>query len=237
MNILLVDDSPSVFPYIHGIIVETHREWNVDFADSYEAAVSMLQATIYDLFILDYELNTDNQAENGLNLGLYIKSRKEYKYTPVIFETSFSEYIFDAVNKLNCIYYLTKPFSKENLLEMLNKIANVPDTRKGILLRDLADIDFYVYLDEIVYIESFGHHLTVYTIDETIEMKRYSFKNFNEPYFFKCHKSYMVNWNYVIAYDPGLSELTIRNPKNHKTQNITVGRTFKKQADERMKNR
>ncbi len=76
MNILLVDDSHDVFPYICGIIKETHMEWNVDFADSYETAVSMLQSTIYDLFILDYELNPDNQAENGLNLGLYIKSRK-----------------------------------------------------------------------------------------------------------------------------------------------------------------
>ncbi len=153
----------------------------------------------------------------------------------MIFETSFSEYIYDALNKLNCIYYLTKPFSKENLIGMIDKITSIPDTRKGILLHDLADIDFYVYFDEIIYIESLGHQLTVYTLNETIEMKRYSFKNFNEPYFFKCHKSYMVNLNYVVAYDPRLSELTIRNPNKHKTQHIKVGRTFKTQADERMK--
>lgn len=242
MKILLVDDIRDVLTYMSKSILEQHNDWIIDCSDTYEQALSMAQNNTYDLFILDYELDINNPEKNGFKLGLELKTYDKYVYTPVIFETSYPEHIYDTVNKLNCIYYLIKPYTNEQLIEMVDKIANIPSRtpheRKQITLHDAFGINFLVYAEDIVYAESNRHQITIVTLTETFVCTGITLTTFEEYYkskFFRCHKSFVINVDYITSFNKLYSCFTLTTPSTNTKYNIPIGRKYLDLSAERMR--
>lgn len=131
MKILIVDDVRDTCEFIAQVITEQYNNFICHTAYSYESAIDLLNNNMYDVIVLDYELDKSDSTKNGLALGKCISRSMEYKNTPIVFATSYPEHIYSAVNMLNCAYYMIKPFYRENILDMMNKILScTPDNIK-----------------------------------------------------------------------------------------------------------
>lgn len=115
-KILVVDDSYSVRKYMEHKLPElASNPVNVDFADSGEAAMKLIEKTQYDMVFLDVVM----PGIDGYQVCKWIKS--EYP-TYVIMLTS-KKSPFDKVrgNMSGCNAYITKPPKDERIEKVLKK--------------------------------------------------------------------------------------------------------------------
>lgn len=229
MRILVVDDELAIQQYLINIISDNYKEWTVTGCSVYEEALALADENTFDLFIVDYELDKNNKSKNGYNLGLELKKSDKYKQTPIIFETSYSEYIFDALNNLNCIYYLVKPYDDAKVISMIDKILTCVPVKKTISLKDVNGISAYVQVDDIIYAEATGHRICIYMPGTHIECYRISLEelsNLCEGTLVRTHKSFLVNKNYIQNIDKVNKYVTVRHPAGYKSYTIKIGRAY-----------
>lgn len=229
MNILIIEDELAIQQYLANIIKDNYPHWNVNTCNTYEQAICMATENTYNLFIIDYELDSHNSDKNGIKLGLEIASMPKHKTTPIIFETSYSEHIFDAVNKLNCVYYLTKPYNTAQVISMLKKIISYIPLKQTLSLKDEFGISAYIHLEDIIYVESNHHKLTIVMPATTFICTGHTLDTFAElcnGSLIRCHKSYLVNKHYVTHIDRTTSYVTAKHPANRKAHTIKLGRAY-----------
>ena len=107
-----------------------------------EALIKMIEN--YPIRI-DYIENTD-----GLSFAKFLSEKSAYKDTPVIFTTSFPDYVYEALNHLHCYAYLLKPFQQEDVFHQLDQILRTNDsirfkTADGIYMKLDTDEIYYIY--------------------------------------------------------------------------------------------
>ena len=229
MRILLVEDSELIIQFLSDTIKTHYFDWQIDTAENYDTAVIYAKENHYDLFILDYELDIHNSQKNGLALGIQIQKMSKYIDVPIIFETSYSEYIFDAVNKLNCIYYLMKPYDETDVLKMLDKIKKQQEKDLRLSFSDPNHIQFYVKVSEIVYVSSGHNRLTIVTENTSYICTNFTLNTLETEchgLLLRCHKSFLFNPNYIQNIDRSNRYITLNLPTHIATPQIPIGRKY-----------
>ncbi len=122
----------------------------------------------------------------------------------LIFLTSSRKYVFDAYN-VEAFQYLVKPVSDEKLKTVLQRAANkIKDHPKEFFIIQREREKIKLFLEDIYYFEIKGRMIYVhgrkgvfsyYEQIGTLEM------SLREKGFFRCHKSYLVNLQYVETYN------------------------------------
>lgn len=153
----------------------------------------------FDIIFLDIKMPNIN----GMELAKQI--RKQGRQSLIIFITSASEYVFDAFD-VEAFQYLLKPIQTDKLKNVLEKA-----TKKMQLD---ANIDFLmisanrqiqkVFLKDILYIESIGRIAKIHCNNgtlETYEQIGILEDKLSDKFFFRCHKCFLVNLNFVDAFN------------------------------------
>ncbi len=92
----------------------------LDIATTGEQAIEYVKSKTYDVVLMDINLGI---GLSGLDVIKQIRSRSGYEKTPIVAVTAFAmigdkeEFI-----KAGCTHYLSKPFKKKELLELINEI-------------------------------------------------------------------------------------------------------------------
>ncbi len=229
MNILIIEDELAIQNYLVKIIKDNYPAWQASTCSTYEQGIVMASENIYDLFIIDYELDKLNIDKNGISLGIAISEMNKYNSTPIIFETSYSEHIFDAVNKLNCVYYLTKPYDDAQVIAMLKKIENHIPLKQTISLKDEYGISAYIHLEDIIYVEANRHKLTITLPATTFICTGHSLDTLASlcgGALIRCHKSFLVNKYYVTYIDKTTAYVNLKHPSSNKLYSAKLGRSY-----------
>lgn len=149
----------------------------------------------FDIVILDVEINN----ENGMDLAEYF-----YRLNKNCLISIFSSYPQYAVDgyKYNIYRYILKqePDAIKDLL-LLETISECKKRNSRLEIR-YNNMNSYVNLNDIKFIESFGRRLTVHTLYADFLWNKPLHELVNELYeynFMQCHKSYLVNLNYVSS--------------------------------------
>lgn len=167
-----------------------------------------------DIVFLDIEL----QNESGFDLFTHFQ---QISFS-VIFVTAYREYAIDAI-KVSAIDYLLKPINLDDLrdtisrfeknliqkisAEKIDKIVNAFDplssNSKKIVLPTFSGFQI-VKIYTILYCQA-DHNYTKVFLSDTSELLISKPLNFVEEllpseYFFRTHKSFLVNLNFVKAY-------------------------------------
>lgn len=173
-----------------------------------------------DLILLDINLSG---KRDGIDIAKEINER--YKI-PFIFTTSYTDGpTIERAKEVKPINYLVKPFKPEQLytaIEMamynLSKEQNkvIPEDEQaeeeGLVLKDSLFIkDKYRYtklpLKDILWIKADGNYLELHTVKKR-EVIRATLSNFiiklHSPNFFRTHKSYAINLDYLTSFEPTL---------------------------------
>ena len=147
----------------------------------------------YDILLLDVEMT----GLSGIDLAKRI--RKENKRVEIVFITSHFEFAGEGY-EVDALHYLVKPVRTEKLFEVLTKAAECLKKEPPYVVIECEGEIIKLTQDDILYVESQLHYINIYTKKTVYKMKRNlsSFEQELEEYFYRVHRSYLVNLKAVI---------------------------------------
>ena len=197
-NIAIVDDEQVQREYLLTItkLWKKSNELNVKTFHNAESFLFDYEDNKdYDILLLDIEMD----KINGIELAQ--KVRKDNERVQIIFITGFADYMSMGYD-VSALHYLMKPVSKEKLHQVLDKAAKLLSKKESNIIIKVDGQNIIIKLSEIVYVESFGHYISIYTSDKkeyTIKVGINKFVEELDNTFISPHRSYIVNLKYVKA--------------------------------------
>lgn len=212
---VIIDDEPAAREILTSYVKEVTTLELVETFSSSLKAREYLKQNSADLLLLDIEM----PHLTGIELLKSLSTIPE-----VIFTTAYSNYALDGY-ELSVLDYLLKPISMERFLKAIDKAEQklLNNSGEDNWLKVKADGRIYqLSYDDILFAESMGDYVTVYTYEKKITfyqtMKNLS-QNLPSQHFERVHKSYLVRLS-AIEYLEG-NQIKIGN------HTIPVGKTYK----------
>jgi CheY-like chemotaxis protein len=101
---------------------------NIDFAENGLDAINMAKAKKYMAILMDINLGI---GMSGLEVTQELRKLPEYKNTPIAAITAYAMAgDREKFLSLGCSHYLSKPFDKAKLLNLVNDILNTNQTNR-----------------------------------------------------------------------------------------------------------
>lgn len=151
----------------------------------------------FDIAILDIEMN----KMDGIELGE--KLRKANPHIILIYVTAYRKYLDDALN-LNAVRFFEKPLDSQRFYRGLSDaIKRIDNSIISFYLRDNKIVE-RISVQDIIFVEIEKRKTRIvtsskeYHSDHNINFWRDSLKS---TIFISPHKSYIINFNYVTAYE------------------------------------
>ncbi len=225
IKILIVEDELIIAEDLANSLRKMNYEVS-GIAKDYFVAMRLIEQNIPDLMLLDINLGG---KKDGIELAQELNQK--YKIA-IIFTTSYADSAtLERAKKVNPINYLVKPFTPDQLFTAIeiamyglaNKIekpvAEIEEDsiNEGLIIKDalfLKEKFRYTKLPiaDILWIKAEGNYLEIHLADKK-ELIRASLSAFlekiNRKNFFRTHKSYVVNLDYLTKFEP--TAVTILN--------------------------
>lgn len=238
IQVLVVDDERYAREELT-YLLEQHQHIKVigEVERGQEAIVQALQLQPDVVF-----LDIDMPKMNGIEVA---KALLELKKVPIIvFATAYPQFAAEAF-RINAIDYLLKPYNPNQLSQTIERIhkqlkPDITTTQSYNTLGKLAvekdgEID-YIFIKDILYMYPEGKVSKIVTKKTSYEVKS-SLKDLENRLatynFFRVHRSYLVNLNYVTRLTPwfnGAYELELEG----ETEKIPVSRNYAKELQNRL---
>ncbi|MCI8342599.1 MAG: response regulator transcription factor [Firmicutes bacterium] len=208
INIAVCDDDPSMLKNAANIISEYMKSEKISFtiAKFLDGESLSKSNQHFDLVFLDIQMAPPNGIETARCL------RNSGFEGVIVFITVLKEAVFESF-EVQAFDYVVKPFEKERLLHVLKRALNFIDEKsaKNLIVKS-ENLLTVVPFSSIIYCEVLGRKIYIHQIkDETTKFYgRFSEleKRFDNR-FFKCHRSFIVNLDYVQSCGKGL--VTLKN--------------------------
>ena len=206
LDIAVVEDEKVIREYLCRLIQGHKPESRIE---AYAAGADLLASgKRFDLVFLDIQMEGMDGIETARKL------RKSQEETVLIFVTAMKEYVFEALD-LYAFQYLLKPVDETKFAEVLERAvreAARKQEKHGLFIKtrnltlDQADI---------LYIESRGKKVEIHTAGEKENIEIYGTMEELEGQlgkgFYRCHRAYIVNMDYITEYASDSISLTEGN--------------------------
>jgi two-component system LytT family response regulator len=212
-NFLIVDDERLSRSYIRKLILEYEESAVVHEARSAGEAQSLLRDHPIDILFLDIQMPEMN--------GFELLDTLENRNFDLVFITAYSQYAITAIRQ-GAFDYILKPINKREFGEMLIRLINVRKNRTPIPSAEQEQLsagkDYkdqkiaiyhqkgvqYVPISEIVYLKALNTYTLIYNVSGEKIIVSKSMSRFEQGldtrWFFRTHKSYIINMNHFSAY-------------------------------------
>lgn len=170
----------------------------------YSSGEMLLQAgRTPDVILMDIKL----PGKSGMEV--IRRLREKGSASQVIFITAYPEHVFCAFD-LDAIHYLLKPVNASKLYPVMDKAVKraIREADRFLLITAGPDMR-RLPMKEILYCEVFDHQVLIHTAVETC---RYagsldSLEKSLDSRFFRCHRSYLLNMDYVMDKESGAAKM------------------------------
>lgn len=206
MRILICDDDKLQVDLIKSHIEEFFYKHHIDLPEIavFYSGEELLDDTgEKDLVFLDIEM----PGLNGIHIGAELT--KHNKNIIIFIVTSYMEYLDDAM-RFKVFRYLTKPIDKQRLFRNLADAIQVYDTNCTTVPIETKNGVYAIKTHKIIMIEAQNKKSVIYTTDGIyISLKNIDYwsDNLSKQYFYRTHKSYIVNFDYVNNFDHAIIHL------------------------------
>ena len=219
-NIFIYDDNPGAVYELKACVADFLKETGDEaefccFADYKQAESVFSQSQCpCDVFFLDIELD---KGKNGIELA--DKLIQKFPQLKIVFVTGYadkySQAIFMQSQRLRPYGYVAKPFDKAVVKRILALVLNAEhsDKEKTIELSK-GRKKLNIRCSDIIYIESYKRKLIFHLrtcAPEEIYGKISEISDILPDSFLQCHRSYIVNADYVHCVDPGRNFVELNN--------------------------
>lgn len=198
IEIALVEDNPNdrdnLIKALDRFSKEENEPIHITHFSTGEEFIAKFKA-IYNVIFLDIELG----GMNGMSIAQSI--RKVDNSVFIIFCTNIAALAIKGY-EYNALDYFIKPVSYQDLVLRMKKVVrSVKDSQRKISF-PIEDGIQVLLVNEIIYIESFGHDTIYHTKDKNIKAKeRKSMKSIEDELgplgFSRCNVSYLINLRYL----------------------------------------
>jgi DNA-binding LytR/AlgR family response regulator len=147
----------------------------------------------YDMIVLDVQMD----KINGIELAKTIREKDKNVF--IAFVSGMANYVFDGY-EVQAIRYILKPVNYQSIEELLDYVkTNLEESNRYLIISAFGE-KRKINHDEIVYIESMGHYITIYLDKEKYEYK-YNISDLcielKNSDFVRVHRSYVVNIKHI----------------------------------------
>ena len=207
MRIALCDDEPRETEQLSRLI-ETYasqRDYDIS-CDRFSDGNELLKQDRYDLYFLDFRMD----AMDGIAVADALKKKFGNAVT-ICYLTNYDAAAAQIINHgVHADGFLKKPADPEALAQKLDRFYHTSffdrfELKKGKSFRTL-------YAQDIIYVEASDKQVVVHTWDgaETYNYLMSEIESLLPPtLFFRIQRSFIVNFQYVYAYDA--KSVTMRN--------------------------
>ncbi|MEI3613947.1 LytR/AlgR family response regulator transcription factor [Pseudogracilibacillus sp. SO30301A] len=237
INVLIVDDERFAREELRFILEDIPNVNIIGEAESGEKAVIQAIQLKPDVVFLDVEMPKMNGIEAA-------KSLIELKKAPlIVFATAYPQFAAEAF-RINAIDYLLKPYDPKHVKQAIDRITqkmvpNIPakttESLGKLAVENEGEIE-YLFVKDILYFYPKGKISIIITLTNDYEVKS-SLKELERrltPFnFFRIHRSYLVNLNYVVRLVPwfnGAYELELEGVQ----EKLPVSRNYAKALRKRL---
>ena len=229
-TVLILEDCKESITALATIMKEYSEDIHVLFAYSIiEAQTHLMKDQLVDIFLLDINLDRNNESDqSGLTFAKKIREISQYAFTPIVFITSIAELELVSYRETQCYSYLTKPYDKESVLHILEKVINSahPEEAQRITVKKNG-VNYRIKANDVLCIEAIPRGIRLYLQDESLELKYTSIKQIleklPEDLFVQCHRMYVVNVNAIDYVDTVNRMIQVKGVKLL----IEIGVTYK----------
>ncbi len=196
VNIVICENDKNDQEFVKAKVVEILDDLDIEYEIKvYNSGDDLLEGydKYTDIILLDIQMDGLDGMETAR------KIREFDDNVEIIFITSFVEYALEGY-EVNAYRYLLKPVKDENLrTSLINCLNDRNFVKRSIVIKE-GDTRIKISLKDIMYIEVQGNDITVHTLKDTYRTKG-TMSNFeteiNSNMFVRCHKSYLVNLEYI----------------------------------------
>lgn len=196
VNIVICENDKNDQEFVKDKVVEILDDLDIEYEIKvYNSGDDLLEGydKYTDIILLDIQMDGLDGMETAR------KIREFDDNVEIIFITSFVEYALEGY-EVNAYRYLLKPVKDENLrTSLINCLNDRNFVKRSIVIKE-GDTRIKISLKDIMYIEVQGNDITVHTLKDTYRTKG-TMSNFeteiNSNMFVRCHKSYLVNLEYI----------------------------------------
>lgn len=218
MKCIIIDDEPKARKLLQAVIEEYCHELTIDaLCEDLPSGIKAIKKYKPQLIFLDIEM----PGHSGLEL-LDFFDEEEVNFN-IIFTTAYNEYALQAF-KLSAIDYLLKPIQHTQLVDAVQRFIKKEEHQqiqklkvlkenlnsssnwesKKIIVPSGQTLHFFSPSD-IVMIKGEAAYSDLFFKDGTKLLASRNLKHFEDlladiPLFFRAHKSYIVNINYIKQY-------------------------------------
>lgn len=228
MRIAVVDDERPARSELVYLIRQCSPEAEITEADSSDKFMQLLEEEIFDVCFVDIDLG----GANGTTLASMIKSK--LPDAQIIFATAYREYAVKAF-ELGAVDYLLKPFDLERVRKTMSRLEertaeSAGERESGIHKVMVNTGSSFQVLDvaDIVYIETEKRSCRIHTKDRDFlqnESLNYYETRLRDCRFFRIHKSFLINLDYVVEMIPGYNNGYSVRMKYFEREQLPIGRT------------
>lgn len=209
---IIIDDEEMARTLLKGMVEEYCSHVRVlDTCKDLPSGVKSIRKNKPDIVFLDIEM----PGHSGLELIDFF-NEEEINFS-IIFVTAYNQYAIQAF-KLSAIDYLLKPVDPEDLKKALQLVQKRNVTQQFSELKSNLQFQLkprlaistvssikYLDIDQICYFKAAGSYTEIYCNDLEMIIASKGLKYFEDildvyPQFKRCHKSYIVNLNFVDEY-------------------------------------
>lgn len=202
---MLVEDNPAASGRISKFIQTIDPGYEVIVFKMAGEAYSYACRERVSLFIIDIQL----ADYKGTNLARQLRALEAYKYTPILFETALAGEELTAYRDVQCYGFLIKPFTETEFRDAFSSAIGLsrrlhPAGKKICLEQKQFILEYEV--SSIVYLEALSKKIIIHTDSPQLGQKQDTISGYSlarlleiidDPSFIQCHKSYLVNRNYI----------------------------------------
>lgn len=203
INCVIIDDDPFAIKVITNHIAEIPRLQILQTYTNPIKALSEINSLKIkpDLIFLDIDM----PGLSGINFAESVR----HSFPNIIFTTAFAKYALKAFD-LRAKHYLLKPidlatFSQKVYIVLLECFDNPLDEDNDAFYLRVGERGYRVKVSKeaIIYIQAAGNYLHIFTSEthytiyySLVEMAK---KLQGDTKFFRVHKSYIINVNYILS--------------------------------------
>ena len=213
MKAIIIDDEQSSIDILKMLIEKSVPEIKEIYtANGALEALNIVENQQFDIVFLDIEM----PEINGFDFLKMVKNRN----FEIIFTKAHNQYAIKAI-KFSALDYLLKPIEISELKEAISRVLANRNTQKNYeaihenLLKNLNNNIINEYrlaintydgvrffdINNIEYLKADSNYTHLYTVDNKHIMTARTLKDFEETlegnFFFRCHKSYIINLNKI----------------------------------------
>ena len=229
-DVLILEDELTSLQALSEILTTYSDDIRVHKASSLKEAKDLLDQEIrYGLFLLDVNLSGEDREDiGGILFAREIRERFEYTFTPIVMVTAIGNMEMQAYRELHCYQYIMKPFHREQVEEVVQKVLEKESREKPPVIVVKKDgINYQLKCEDIRYLEAIPRGTRLHLVTENWDVPyvtlRQMLLKMPKGMFAQCHRMYAVNKNEVEYYDTVNRIIRIKNCPD----TVEIGVTYK----------